>query len=157
MASFSKPPIDVLTSSGAIASPCTRTAGGSNSPLPVGSEKSRETRGLRRMLNALSGSPIEVVVMNWPVSARQNGSIGVVCPVNDWSGDRVEAVSEPDRLAVLRHGLPRSPDDVRPAVRDPRSGRPSGLAARGRVFRLAGALVTLVRLPGRNCPRAAAL
>src|ERR1700730_9408172 len=76
MTSFSKPPIEVFTTSGATASPCTRTAGGSKSPLPVGSEKSSETRALRRILNALSGRPIEVVVMNWPVYARKNGSIG---------------------------------------------------------------------------------
>src|ERR1700730_15392196 len=88
MISSRKPPIDVLTSSGAIASPCTRTDGGSNSPLPVGSEKSNETRGLRRILNALSGRPIEVVGLNWPVDARKNGSIGQVIGVP--SAARVE-------------------------------------------------------------------
>src|ERR1700736_1986561 len=88
MTSFSKPPIEVLTKSGATASPCTSTAGGSKSPLPVGSEKSIETRGLRRILNALSGRPIDVVVMNWPVDGRKNGSIGHVIGVP--SAARVE-------------------------------------------------------------------
>jgi hypothetical protein len=68
--------------------PWTRTAAGSNSPLSVGSEKSRDTRGMRRMLNALSGRPIEVVVMKWPVAARKNGSIGQVIGVP--SAARVE-------------------------------------------------------------------
>src|ERR1700738_1509713 len=88
MTSFSKPPIEVWTSAGSTASPCTSTAGGSKSPLPVGSEKSIETRGLRRILNALSGRPIEVVVMNWPVDGRKNGSIGQVIGVP--SAARVE-------------------------------------------------------------------
>jgi hypothetical protein len=33
------------------------------------------------MLMALSGSPIEVVVMNWPVEARKNGNIDQVIGV----------------------------------------------------------------------------
>src|SRR6202162_5934540 len=100
MTSFSKPPIEVLISSGATASPCTKTAGGSTSPLPVESEKSSETRGLRRMLRALSGRPIEVVVMNWPVEARKNGSIGQVIGV--LSAARVEN-------AQVRHSQKTAP------------------------------------------------
>src|ERR1700736_6387098 len=115
MTSFSKPPIEVLTSSGATASPCTSTAGGSKSPLPVGSEKSIETRGLRRILNALSGRPIEVVVMNWPVDGRKNGSIGQVIGVP--SAARVEnsQVRNSRKTASTSAGIGRAISPPAPA------------------------------------------
>src|ERR1700736_1875785 len=107
MTSFSKPPIEVLTKSGATAPPCTSTAGGSKSPLPVGAEKSIETRGLRRILNASSGRPIDVVVMNRPVDGRKNGSIGHVIGVP--SAARVEnsQVRDSRKTAASSAGIGR--------------------------------------------------
>src|SRR5919112_1655846 len=54
----------VWITSGTTASPCTSTAGGSSSPLAVGSENSSETLPSRRTLKALFGRPMDVVSTN---------------------------------------------------------------------------------------------
>ena len=54
-----------------------RTAPGSATPLPVGSENSMLTFGLRRMLKAFCGIPMLVVVKNLP-SASNLGDTGHV-------------------------------------------------------------------------------
>jgi hypothetical protein len=82
--SSSKPRSEVSTSSGETASTCTSTAGGFVRPLAVGSENSSETRGLRRTLKALCGSPIEVVIRKRPSSGYQKGRVGQVIGVPSW-------------------------------------------------------------------------
>ena len=66
----------VTTTSGQLARPCTRTCGGASRPLPVGSLKSRDTRGSRRMLSALVGRATDVVRVNVPSAGSYSGQVG---------------------------------------------------------------------------------
>ncbi len=56
----------VTISSGHSAVPLMSTCGVPVSPLPVGSENSSATRGLRLTLNAFCGSPIDVAMVSVP-------------------------------------------------------------------------------------------
>ena len=64
--------------SSAVASPWMSTAPGSAIPLPIGSENSRLTFELRRMLNAFCGRPMLVASKNRP-SVTSLGVTGQVC------------------------------------------------------------------------------
>src|SRR3954447_5579463 len=74
---------DATTTSGQVARPCTSTCGGIPGPLPVGSLKSSETRGSRRMLNAFVGRPMDVVSVKVPVPASYRGMVGHAIAVPD--------------------------------------------------------------------------
>jgi hypothetical protein len=63
--------MSVTMRSSQTARPCTSTAPGFFTPLPVGSENDRLTCGFRRMLNAFCGSPMDVVRRKRPSGSQR--------------------------------------------------------------------------------------
>jgi hypothetical protein len=142
--------MSVTMRSSQTARPCTSTAPGFFTPLPVGSENDRLTCGLRRMLNAFCGKPDgrgqEEASVGEPARAeRPRAGRAVLAEGGELTG----AVASQDRLGVRRDR--RHATTLRPAVqrrqRWPRRLLPGSMSGMAPPQRRLATYADLVALP----------